>query len=91
MTQTSIVITAMLVFLVFLVQRSEKKARRKVFLLSAIMFFVMRQFAFNQGNEGMAWQALLIALAVNFIFWFIVGRYNPTGSSDDITVIGMDD
>lgn len=81
----------MLVFLLFLVQRSEKKARRMVFLLSTFMFFVMRQFAIDQGDEGMVWRALVIALVANFLFWFIIGRYNPTGTSDDITVIGMDD
>lgn len=38
-----------------------------------------------------AWIALILALVLNFLFWALIGRYNPVHSSDEIQVIGMDD
>jgi hypothetical protein len=35
--------------------------------------------------------ALLTAIAANVVFWVLVGRYNPPGSSDEIKVLGMND
>jgi len=91
MNEVSVVITIFLTFLIFLVQRAEKKARRLVLLLSALVFLAVRQFTIDGGNEGISWRALLIATSINFVFWFLIGRYNPPGSSDSIQVIGMDD
>jgi hypothetical protein len=33
----------------------------------------------------------IFAVVVSFLFWLLVGRYNPVGTSDDIHVLGMDD
>jgi hypothetical protein len=33
----------------------------------------------------------VVALVVNFLFWLLIGRYNPVGSSEDIQVLGLDD
>ena len=30
-------------------------------------------------------------LIINFLYWALLGRYNPVGSSDAIKVYGMDD
>lgn len=49
----------------------------------------IRQAAGSAAN-GILVQALLLAIVVNFLFWALVGRYNPVGSSDSITVIGRD-
>ena len=35
--------------------------------------------------------AILSALVFNLFFWVLIGRSNPPGSSDSITVIGPDD
>jgi hypothetical protein len=42
--------------------------------------------AYNTNNLS-----LLTALVLNLIFWVLIGRYNPPGSSDAIKVLGMDD
>ena len=34
--------------------------------------------------------AIIAALVVNFLFWALLGRYNPVGSSDSIRVYGLD-
>jgi len=36
-------------------------------------------------------RALLTALTLNLLFWALLGRYNPVGSSDEIKVIGRYD
>jgi hypothetical protein len=42
--------------------------------------------AYNTNNLS-----LFTALVLNLLFWVLIGRYNPTGSSDAIKVLGMDD
>ncbi len=34
--------------------------------------------------------ALVAAVVVNIVYWALLGRYNPVGSSDSITVYGRD-
>lgn len=31
------------------------------------------------------------ALLISFLFWLLIGRYNPVGSDDNIKVYGIDD
>jgi hypothetical protein len=52
--------------------------------------------AVTQGKmTSIAWNttnmAALTAFTINFLFWFLIGRYNPPRSSDAIKVIGMND
>jgi len=42
--------------------------------------------AYATVNTAVVW-----ALVLNFIFWALIGRYNPPGSSDEIKVIGLKD
>lgn len=42
--------------------------------------------AYNTNNLS-----LFTALVVNLLFWALIGRYNPPGSSDAIKVLGMND
>jgi hypothetical protein len=49
----------------------------------------IRQSADSAANATLI-QALLLAILINFVFWALIGRYNPVGSSDSITVIGRD-
>lgn len=48
-----------------------------------------------QNMSAVAWNttnwAAFGALVFNFLFWFLIGRYNPPHSSDDIKVLGMND
>jgi Na+/H+-dicarboxylate symporter len=57
-------------------------------LVDAACFIVAR----NQ--NAIAWNttnwAAAAALIFNLLFWFLIGRYNPPRSSDDIIVIGRD-
>jgi hypothetical protein len=76
----------------FLIQRTEAKSRGCVtwFMLlvvgGAIAWFSYTRGVFDQALSAFFWGALF-----NFVFWLLIGRYNPVKSSDEIQVLGMDD
>lgn len=79
-------------FLLLMIQRAEPARRR---LVAAIIFFcllVIRHNAFLKHDlHEETLLAFVLALALNFLFWLLVGRYNPVASDETIDVIGMDD
>ena len=78
-------------FMLFLFQRTEAKKRRIVALVMVLLSVVIFNFIRYRELHSEAQTALVAALAVNFLFWALIGRYNPPKSSDEIQVIGMDD
>lgn len=77
--------------MIFLIQRSESKRRRLVALLMLIAAELIRRYAVFRDVNTEVLLAFIIALFLNFLFWLLIGRYNPVGSSDNIQVLGMDD
>lgn len=86
-----LIFTVLLSFLLFLIQRTEAKRRLLVILVVAIPAILIRNWIAYRDMEQEGLVALGLALLLNFLFWFLIGRYNPVGSSDDIEVLGMDD
>ncbi|HEX2619445.1 MAG TPA: hypothetical protein VHL11_04835 [Phototrophicaceae bacterium] len=80
-------------FLMFIIQRTEQKYRTAVTLLILVTAgILLRNFVIYRQVESEARLALLIAFILNILFWVVIGRYNPVGSSDkNIQVLGMDD
>lgn len=74
-----------------LIQRAEASRRKLVLLILVPIGVIIHWYANFRALGSESNTALLLALLLNFIFWLVIGRYNPTGSSDDIRVIGMDD
>ncbi len=91
MNETTLFAVIFMTLLLLLVQRSEKRARRVALVFAVCVFLLMRHASIAQEDEGMAWRALLIAVVINSAFWFLIGRYNPPRTNNEITVIGMDD
>lgn len=83
--------TIIMSFLVFLFQRTESKRRIAVLLMMAIPALLIRNWIVYRDLEREGLTALAIALLLNALFWLLIGRYNPVGSSDEIQVLGMDD
>ncbi len=77
--------------ILFFIQRTEITKRRLVTRLMVIVIVLTFGWAVLRSYIGAFIAALVIALVVNFIFWVLIGRYNPVGSSDDIQVLGLDD
>lgn len=86
-----IVLTVLLGLIVFLIQRTEKQKRRMVTRLMILLGALILIWAALRGLVGAFVVSLLLALVLNFLFWLLIGRYNPVGSSDDIQVFRMDD
>lgn len=79
--------------LIFLmIQRTEAKKRRLVIIVALVALELLRRFIVYRdiNTEGIV--AFVLALILNFLFWAIIGRYNPVKSSDEtIKVYGLDD
>ncbi len=75
-----------------LVQRTEAKRRRLAVYLVIFVVFLTFYWANVRGLVSEFVFAVLAAAVFNFLFWLLIGRYNPVGDSDEnIQVIGMDD
>lgn len=77
--------------LFLLIQRSEAKKRRLVLLLLLPIVGLIHWYANLRELGGQSNMALATAVVFNLLFWILIGRYNPVGSSDDIQVLGLDD
>ncbi len=77
--------------LFFALQRAEAKRRLLVAVIMLIPGLLLQRYANFKGLHSEALLAFILAFVLNFLFWALIGRYNPPGSSDDIKVIGMDD
>ncbi|MGQ9887396.1 MAG: hypothetical protein ACUVSX_02790 [Aggregatilineales bacterium] len=88
---TVLVLVIWLSALLLIWQRAETKRRRAVTILLLFVGFLTWYWADFRGLAGAFWLALVLSLIGSFLFWLLIGRYNPVGSSDDIQVIGMDD
>ena len=77
--------------IIFVIQRTEAKRRRIVLFVMFLVLLVLGWLINIRGAWGEAVVGLLIALVLNGLFYILIGRYNPVGSSDDIHVLGMDD
>lgn len=75
----------------FIIQRSEPKKRLIVVLVMLLPLELIRRYVWYRDVHTEAWIAFGIALVINFLFWALIGRYNPVGSSDRIKVYGLDD
>lgn len=86
-----IILTTLFSIIFMLIQRSEAKKRMIVTLALVIPMILIRNFAVYRDVQQEAWIGLGIALIFNFMFWVLIGRYNPVPSSDEIQVLGLDD
>lgn len=88
-----LILTVIFSMMLLVIQRSEKKYRRTVgytvliFGGGVILFFLNLRPVVGEAILG-----FFLGLIFNLIFYILIGRYNPVGSSDDnIQVLGMDD
>ena len=86
-----ILLVLSLATIIFVIQRTEAKRRRIVLVVMFLVLLVLGWLVNIREAWGEAFVGLLIALFLNFLFYILIGRYNPVGSSDDIHVLGMDD
>jgi len=66
--------------------RGYKRGFRMFIAFLAIFLFLMQADLIRETLFAYA-----IALLLSFLFWLLIGRYNPVGEEDTIKVYGMDD
>jgi uncharacterized membrane protein YhaH (DUF805 family) len=86
-----VLLTAAISTIFIIIQRTEARRRRAVTWFMLLFFPVIIWYTSRRDGWGELIAALVIALVLNFLFWVLIGRYNPVGSSDDIRVLGLDD
>ncbi len=86
-----LLLTVIMSFMLFLVQRSEARRRLLVAVIMLVIAELIRRYVFYRNVHTEAWIALIIALILNAGFYLFIGRYNPVHSSEEIQVIGLDD
>lgn len=74
-----------------IIQRTEVKKRRGVGMFLALIGLIIIWYIISRQVWGEGIVGFLIAAFLNFLFYVLIGRYNPVGSSDNIRVLGMDD
>jgi len=72
-------------------QRTEAKRRKFVLLFVLGIGLLLRHNAFLKDLHTETVLGMVIGLLISGLFWLIIGRYNPVGSSDNIKVMGLDD
>lgn len=63
--------------------------RRKIMRIFVIALAVLLMIRYTLHLENLI--AYGIALVVSFLFWLLIGRYNPAPTDDTIKVYGLDD
>lgn len=74
-----------------LIQRSEQSQRRIVWISMLVVLGLIGYWSITAQVVGEAVLGLLLGLLLTGLFWLLIGRYNPVGSSDNIKVLGLDD
>ncbi len=78
--------------LLVMIQRTEPKRRRLAVFLVIPALLVIRQNAFLKRDlHEETLLAFIIGILLSFLFWLLIGRYNPVGADSEVKVIGMDD
>lgn len=77
--------------IILMVQRAERRRRLVVALFMLVIGILIQRYAASWELHTEAQLGFVVALVLNFLFWMLIGRYNPVGSSDDIQVLGLDD
>lgn len=89
--QTLVVLTILFSVLLLMVQRADpiKKQAVRGFVWFSTMLIAI--YVWWNGYWLEFGVGFILATVFNALFWVLIGRYNPPGSSDDIRVLGMDD
>jgi drug/metabolite transporter (DMT)-like permease len=78
-------------FMLLFIQRTEPKRRLIVALGMGVIGIVIVRYVAFRDFHAEAQTAFVVAAILNFLFWAIIGRYNPPKNSDDMKVLGLDD
>lgn len=91
-TSNLIVLAVLFSGALLLLQRTE---RRRWWVTALVLIlpvgYLIYRWAIYRGQMAETLVALGVAVGFNVLFWLLYGRTHPPRSSDEITVIGMED
>lgn len=91
-TSYIILISIAVAILFIILQRTEKTKRRMTWSVIIVCLLVIRHNAFLRGDlHEETLLGVIGGIIISGLFWALIGKYNPAGTSDGIKVIGMDD
>lgn len=90
-TGSLVLLTLSFTILFIIVQRAEASRKRIVRFIVFLLVLFIAWYAHMTELQSEAVFGFVIGAVLSFLFWLLIGRYNPVGSSDDIRVLGMDD
>lgn len=77
--------------LILMVQRAEKNRRLITLFFMALAAWSVFCYSVSRESSAESNWAIYGSLLINYLFWQIIGRRYPVGSSRDIQVWGMDE
>lgn len=89
-TSALVLITLLYTVLIFFVQRAEKNRRIATLIFMAFCGFIIGRYVVFRGYIYEENWAVYWSLALNYIFWVLIGRHYPPPDSSQIEVWGMD-
>ena len=85
-------ISVLVALLLVMIQRTEPKRRRLAAFVVLPVLLIFREYAFLKGDlHEETLLAFVVGFVLSFLFWLLIGRYNPVGRDSEVKVIGMDD
>jgi len=91
-TNNLVVLTIIYSSILVMVQRTERKRKLIAILIALVpLGYATYQWGVLRDQMQVVLLAAGIALGVNVLVWIVYGRRHPPGSSDSITVIGMEE
>ncbi len=90
-TGALLLLTTLYSFLFLLVQRSERNRRVATSLFMGFCAAVVSRYAAFRDYDSEGKWAVYIALLLNYLFWWAVGRHYPPADSSEIEVWGMEE
>jgi len=74
-----------------LYQRTYSRRKGLALVLMIIPAILIRNWIVYRGVETEGLVAFALAILLNFLFWWLIGRYNPVREDSGIKVLGLDD
>jgi hypothetical protein len=91
-TNNLILLTIIYGAILLMIQRTERKRKLIAVVIALLpLGYATYQWGVLRNQMQVVLLAVGIALGLNILVWIVYGRKHPPGTSDSITVIGMEE
>lgn len=90
-TQTILLLTVTFTIFQLALQRADRTKKGGVRVFGLFVFILIGVYAVFTAQFIETFFAFVMGVIISGLYWVLIGRYNPTQSSEDIKVLGLDD